>query len=223
MASRGCPSHCSSGPLPRGATSRGRAGPREMFPSQEIAADFSQDLRHTIRAELDRLPDTYREPVTLCYLQGLTHQEAAQQLGWPLGTVKVRLVRGRRLLRERLDRRGVGLGAALLFFLLDPGKARAVPLPLVDSTARAMALVAAGRRSALVAEFGAAHALADVSTVPRSTAFQFKWLFAAMVAAVVTLGLSGPAVRAFQRPLSNGIDPASLPANLTDVLRVDCD
>ena len=152
----------------------------------------------------------------------MTHQEAAQQLGWPLGTVKVRLVRGRRLLRERLDRRGVGLGAALLFLLLDPSKARAVPSPLVDSTARAATLALEGRRGALDAEFAAAHALADALLLP-STAFRFKWVLAAMVAVAITLGLSGPAVRAFQAPLSNGIDPATLPANLTDILKVDCE
>jgi DNA-directed RNA polymerase specialized sigma24 family protein len=42
--------------------------------------------------------------VWLCYLEGLTHQEAATRLGLPLGTVKVRLVRARRLLRRRLAR-----------------------------------------------------------------------------------------------------------------------
>ncbi len=83
-----------------------------------------------IREELDRLPDSYRQPVTLCYMEGLTHQEAASRLGWPVGTVKVRLVRGRRLLRERLDRRGAGLGGGLLLWLLNPSQAPAVPQSL---------------------------------------------------------------------------------------------
>ena len=39
--------------------------------------------------------DAQRLPILLCALEGLSHEEAAQRLGWPLGTVKSRLVRGR--------------------------------------------------------------------------------------------------------------------------------
>jgi polysaccharide biosynthesis/export protein len=60
------------------------------------------ELKRVVRDEVDRLPVTYRQAVWLCYLEGLTHQEAASRLGLPLGTVKVRLVRARRLLRRRL-------------------------------------------------------------------------------------------------------------------------
>ena len=81
-----------------------------------VSEDFCPELRDAIRAELERLPDAYRRPVTLCYLEGMTHQEAAARLGWPVGTVKVRLFRGRRLLKDRLDRRGVSLGAAAFTF-----------------------------------------------------------------------------------------------------------
>ena len=112
-------------------TARRRAFERtraEMSRIDDLPNEVAPDLRQTIREELERLPELYRRVVLLsCYMEGLTHQEAARKLGWPLGTVKIRLVRGRRLLRERLDRRGVGLGAALLLWLLDPTKARAVP------------------------------------------------------------------------------------------------
>ncbi len=193
-----------------------------MVRSETAPADFSPDVRQMVRTELERLPDSYREPVTLCYLEGLTHQEAARRLGWPVGTVKVRLVRGRRLLRERLDRRGVSLGAGLLFLLLDPRKARPVPEALVESTARAMMMAAKGRRAAIGSEFAVALELADLALRP-ATAITCKFVLLAALATAVVFGLSGPAVRAFHAPLSNGIDPASLPANLTDILNVDCE
>jgi RNA polymerase sigma factor (sigma-70 family) len=61
-----------------------------------------------IREEVSRLPDRYRLPLVMCYLEGKSNQEAAAQLRCPLGTIKGRLWRARRILRERLMRRGLG-------------------------------------------------------------------------------------------------------------------
>ena len=55
-----------------------------------------------LHAQIDRLPDRFRLPIVLCYLEGLTHAQAAHQLGWPVGTVESRLARARERLRERL-------------------------------------------------------------------------------------------------------------------------
>src|SRR5579885_568492 len=60
-----------------------------------------------IQEEVNRLPERYRAPIVLCYLEGRTHEEAAGQLGIPVGTVKIRLSRGRERLRGRLIRRGL--------------------------------------------------------------------------------------------------------------------
>src|SRR5262249_55367639 len=73
-----------------------------------------QELRSTIDDELERLPARYRAPVILCDLEGRTHEQAAAQLGCPVGTVKSRLARGRERLRSRLGRRGGAPSAALL-------------------------------------------------------------------------------------------------------------
>jgi parvulin-like peptidyl-prolyl isomerase len=90
--------------------------------------------------ELSRLPDKYRAPLVLCYLQGLTNAEAARQLHWPAGTLKTRLTHARRLLADRLARRGLGMG---LSSVLLPGAAPAVvKRELVNATVRAAALVA---------------------------------------------------------------------------------
>ncbi len=64
--------------------------------------------------ELDRLPPIYREPLVLCYLQGLTRDEAAARLGVPAATVKSQLDRGRKRLADALTKRGIALGAGLL-------------------------------------------------------------------------------------------------------------
>jgi RNA polymerase sigma-70 factor (ECF subfamily) len=70
----------------------------------------------------------------------------ARQLGWPLGTVRTRIARGRDLLGARLIRRGVAPAAVLLALGLLPNTAAAVPARLVDATVRAAARVAANQR-----------------------------------------------------------------------------
>src|SRR5579862_4047887 len=61
--------------------------------------------------EMQRLPPQCRDAVVACLMQGLSNAEAAKQLGWPVGTLKTRLQRGREMLRQRLERRGVALSA----------------------------------------------------------------------------------------------------------------
>ncbi|MDR3636338.1 MAG: RNA polymerase sigma factor [Isosphaeraceae bacterium] len=64
-----------------------------------------------LHEELDRLPEPYRAVIILCYFEGLTCEQAAGRLGWPIGTVKVRLMRARERLESRLTRRGIALSA----------------------------------------------------------------------------------------------------------------
>jgi RNA polymerase sigma factor (sigma-70 family) len=42
------------------------------------------DLASVLHSELDRLPEKYRAPIVLCYLESLTHEQAAQKLNWPV-------------------------------------------------------------------------------------------------------------------------------------------
>jgi RNA polymerase sigma factor (sigma-70 family) len=65
-----------------------------------------------VHQEVSRLPEKYRAPIVLCYMDGLTHEEAAARLKWPVGTVRSRLSRGRDTLRRRLSRRGVAAPVA---------------------------------------------------------------------------------------------------------------
>jgi RNA polymerase sigma-70 factor (ECF subfamily) len=61
-------------------------------------------LRLDLAEALSALGDDERAAVLLCCQQGLSHQEAAEALGWPLGTVKTHVLRGREKLRKLLER-----------------------------------------------------------------------------------------------------------------------
>jgi RNA polymerase sigma factor (sigma-70 family) len=104
-----------------------------------------RELREVLDAELARLPERYRAPLLLCYLEGQTQDEAARQLGWKKRTVKARLDYGREMLRGRLARRGLPLAAALTAPLLTGGEAPAAAR-LVPATAKAAVEFAAGKR-----------------------------------------------------------------------------
>ncbi len=64
-------------------------------------ADAALDRRDLERA-LASLRDEERAAIALAYGEDLTHEEAAELLGWPLGTLKTHVARGKEKLRRLL-------------------------------------------------------------------------------------------------------------------------
>ena len=70
------------------ARRRGRERPMPVLPVAEAVREEPLDDRFwRLDRELNSLPEKYRAPIVLCELEGRTHQQAAEQLGWPVGTL----------------------------------------------------------------------------------------------------------------------------------------
>lgn len=88
--------------------------PEEHHPSADPMAEIERrDLRRVLDEELGCLPEKYRDPVILCYLEGMTNEEAARRLGCPAGSMSRRLERARSLLKPRLIGRGLVLALVM--------------------------------------------------------------------------------------------------------------
>jgi RNA polymerase sigma factor (sigma-70 family) len=104
-----------------------------------------------LHEEIDRLPERLRAPVTLCYLEGLTCEAAAHQLGLSEGTVRGRLARARERLRRRLTLRGATVPAGLIAAGIAGQTQAAIPVSLAYSTVRIALGFMAGNTAAALA------------------------------------------------------------------------
>src|SRR5262249_11097163 len=110
-----------------------RAVSIEDAPEPSTASTAETDLvwrevRAAFDEELQRLPERLRLPLLLCYLSGLTRDEAAAQLGVSISTLKRRLEEGRLALRKCLERRGIS-AAGLALAVLSPSALDAAICP----------------------------------------------------------------------------------------------
>lgn len=63
---------------------------------------YGELLDDEVSHALDSLPEDFREVVQLCDIEGFTYEEIANMVDCPIGTVRSRLHRGRKILREKL-------------------------------------------------------------------------------------------------------------------------
>jgi len=88
----------------------------ELSQMQSQLKDVSQDQLDelvSLHEELDQLPEKYRAPLVLCYLEGKSRQEAALELDVTENSIKASLATGRKKLHKRLLKRGVVLTSVL--------------------------------------------------------------------------------------------------------------
>lgn len=124
-----------------------REAAMDAFASPDNSSDGPSP--EALHEEIARLPDSYRQAIVLCYLEGRTQVEAARELRCGEATIRRRLVAARERLRLRLERRGVAPAIALPAVL--------PPMdPLPSGWANAVVKAAVGNSSP------AATALADV-------------------------------------------------------------
>lgn len=77
--------------------------PERVLPTSPGADEVSTQLSDDIQAALAALPDEFRVPVVLCDVADQSYEQIAASLGIPVGTVRSRLHRGRRMLRTMLS------------------------------------------------------------------------------------------------------------------------
>jgi RNA polymerase sigma-70 factor (ECF subfamily) len=97
-----------------------------------------QELMLVLHDEVSRLPERFRLPVIMSYLEGKTSEEIAELLHWRVGMVDRRLSRAGALLRSRLMRRGMARSAAHLLTAVSRSVvfAEVVPTELINRTVR---------------------------------------------------------------------------------------
>jgi RNA polymerase sigma-70 factor (ECF subfamily) len=186
-------------------------------PASEDVMDH--DLARVLDEELGRLPEKLRLPVVLCKLRDLTVAQAADELGWPVGTVASRLSRGREALAARLTRRGVTMALALLAVgSLARTASAVVPPGLVKKTVTAAVTGGTGSSAVVQSLF---------SEVLRTmTVGKLRWLCMGLVAAVAFVAPgsylpgAGVAARAAPAPATQASEQAE-PGDALDRVKVE--
>ncbi len=74
-------------------------------PDDEIV---HEEFVRELRMALDELPEVYRSAIVMCDLESMSYSEIADLQNTTIGTVRSRIHRGRKLLRDIIQKKGVG-------------------------------------------------------------------------------------------------------------------
>jgi RNA polymerase sigma factor (sigma-70 family) len=160
--------------------------PEEMHPDTDW-----NEVEALLDQELSGLPERYRLPIVLCDLEGRPRLEVATTLGCSEGTLSSRMTRGRRMLADRLKRRGVHLSAtALAAFLAERSAVLAESL-IFATVPVALSAVAASTTKGSTAECAVSPSVANLATGVMKSMFLKKLQIVALVAfaAIALTGL----------------------------------
>ena len=171
------------------------------------AMDFAceverHDLRGILDEEIRRLPEKYRKPVVLCYLEGRTQEEAARRLRCTAGSVRGRLDRAREKLRDRLVRRGLAPAAGLIASILGAELASAaVPPRLIGATVSTLGRAATARAVAATEVSATVCDLAD-GMIRTIVLAKLKLAASVMTAGAIVFALGFVLVTTFPRSVA---------------------
>lgn len=93
-------------PLVRGTGDQEETWDLPDTESSPAEAFSDRERSRRLLAAVEALPVTYRAVILMRHQQGLAYDEIAEALEVPLGTIKARIHRAHRLLKEKLERQG---------------------------------------------------------------------------------------------------------------------
>jgi RNA polymerase sigma factor (sigma-70 family) len=164
---------------------RDSAAPLPIVQPDATSSIDQQDIGRIVSRALSALPERLRLPVELVHIDGLSHAEAANALGWPKGTVDSYVRRGLERLKPLLMR--AGLPAVGILALRLP--AEAVPADWIEQAVRQAAPVA-------------------VAPPPQSLGALLNWKSASLVAATgLLMGVGIIAWQTHGPPETSQVEP----------------
>lgn len=161
-------------------------GARRETETMELSPLSLVQRRHDLEVmdeELQKLPNRFREPLVLHYLQGKSHEDISRILQLPKSTIKGRMQRARHQLRVRLTARGVSLASVVVALTAQLTEVSAADQSqLIDSTI-------AGLHRSPVETVGTEPAEKLWKSVEKETAVQSTYRFASFAACVSLCGV----------------------------------